>query len=242
MASLVRCSRCNRQLRIPDSLFGKWVKCPACSREFLAEAPDDEEDHPDEEPVPRRSRAAAEEEDDSFEEQPEDEPEFEEEERPRPRKGSRRKRAKRAVQPPAIVLMVLAGLALLLGIWNFLQFLNGSGLFAAEEQRAQAPVQPGLAPPRFPAGAPKQDPEQSKAYEMGRKIGLRIGVCSALIWPLVVLLGAYNLLTLGNRMLAFTGAIFAMLPCSLCCLGGLPVGIWALVVLNRPEVTKAFNS
>jgi hypothetical protein len=37
------------------------------------------------------------------------------------------------------------------------------------------------------------------------------------------------------------GSIVAMLPCSLCCLLGLPIGIWALIVLMSDEVKRAFN-
>ena len=42
--------------------------------------------------------------------------------------------------------------------------------------------------------------------------------------------------------LAVTASILAMLPCiSPCCIIGLPVGIWCLVVLMRPEVKDAFT-
>jgi hypothetical protein len=42
--------------------------------------------------------------------------------------------------------------------------------------------------------------------------------------------------------LAFTASILAMIPCiSPCCIIGLPVGIWCLVVLTKPEVKNAFS-
>jgi hypothetical protein len=43
--------------------------------------------------------------------------------------------------------------------------------------------------------------------------------------------------------LAMAGAIAAMIPLttSICCVAGLPLGIWALVVLNKPEVKAAFR-
>jgi len=42
--------------------------------------------------------------------------------------------------------------------------------------------------------------------------------------------------------LAITASILAMIPCiSPCCIVGLPVGIWCLVVLNKPEVKAAFR-
>ena len=42
---------------------------------------------------------------------------------------------------------------------------------------------------------------------------------------------------------AMTGAILAVIPCfSPCCIVGIPIGIWALVVLNDPVVKKGFSS
>jgi hypothetical protein len=39
-----------------------------------------------------------------------------------------------------------------------------------------------------------------------------------------------------------TASILAMIPCiSPCCIVGLPIGIWCLVVLMRPEVKNAFS-
>jgi hypothetical protein len=42
--------------------------------------------------------------------------------------------------------------------------------------------------------------------------------------------------------LALAAAIVAMVPCvSPCCWLGLPIGIWAVVVLSKPEVKSHFN-
>ena len=49
------------------------------------------------------------------------------------------------------------------------------------------------------------------------------------------------MMSLQSRGSAMTGAIFALLPCNLCCLAGLPIGIWALVVMNRSDVKSAFQ-
>ena len=40
--------------------------------------------------------------------------------------------------------------------------------------------------------------------------------------------------------LAVAGSIVAMLPCLPCCLLGLPIGIWALIVLFDNDVKQAF--
>ena len=46
---------------------------------------------------------------------------------------------------------------------------------------------------------------------------------------------------LRGRGLAMTGSVLSMIPClSGCCIVGLPVGIWALVVLNNPDVRAGF--
>ena len=41
--------------------------------------------------------------------------------------------------------------------------------------------------------------------------------------------------------LALAGSIVAMLPCLPCCLLGLPIGIWALIVLFDSDVKRAFS-
>ena len=48
--------------------------------------------------------------------------------------------------------------------------------------------------------------------------------------------------TLKSYPLALTGSIVAMLPCSCCCVIGLPIGVWAVIVLLKPAVKLAFES
>ena len=59
---------------------------------------------------------------------------------------------------------------------------------------------------------------------------------------LVILLGGVQMLRLKSRGLSMTASIMAMIPCfaSACCVIGIPVGIWALVVLGSPDVKAAF--
>ncbi len=59
----------------------------------------------------------------------------------------------------------------------------------------------------------------------------------------VIIFGALKMKSLENYTLSMVASILAMVPCiSPCCLIGLPIGIWALVVLNRPEVKGAFRT
>ena len=61
------------------------------------------------------------------------------------------------------------------------------------------------------------------------------------VFGVLILLGGVKLMNLSGTGLPITGSILAMIPCtsSCCCLIGLPAGIWALVVLSRPDVKAA---
>jgi len=51
----------------------------------------------------------------------------------------------------------------------------------------------------------------------------------------------FQMKNLKNYQIAFAGSILAMLPCSFCCLFGLPIGISSLKVLNNSDVKQAFR-
>ena len=72
-----------------------------------------------------------------------------------------------------------------------------------------------------------------------------IGVVSSIIGILVsgvIFLGAMKMKKLESYGFAMAATIIAMVPCfSPCCVLGLPIGIWALVVLLKPEVKSAFH-
>jgi hypothetical protein len=58
----------------------------------------------------------------------------------------------------------------------------------------------------------------------------------------LILFGAIKMKKLESYGLAMTASIVAMIPCfSPCCLLGLPIGIWAVVVLSKPEIKNAFH-
>jgi hypothetical protein len=72
-----------------------------------------------------------------------------------------------------------------------------------------------------------------------------VGVISAIVGLAVsglIVFGALRMKELRTYPLAMAATVVAMIPClSPCCLLGLPVGIWALVVLLKPEVKAAFR-
>ena len=72
-----------------------------------------------------------------------------------------------------------------------------------------------------------------------------MGAVSSIIGILlsgVILFGGMKMKKLESYGLAMAASILAMIPCfSPCCLLGLPIGIWAVVVLAKPEVKSAFH-
>ncbi|HTI72724.1 MAG TPA: hypothetical protein VMF06_22315 [Candidatus Limnocylindria bacterium] len=65
------------------------------------------------------------------------------------------------------------------------------------------------------------------------------------IFAVIIILGGICFLRLKTRGLAFAAAIIMSIPfcgtASILCLLGLPIGIWALVVLSKGEIKDAFE-
>lgn len=75
----------------------------------------------------------------------------------------------------------------------------------------------------------------------GRMVGSVGGLTLWLLMNLGVVLGAISMIRLKSYRSAYTAAVFSVIPfCSPCFLLGIPFGIWAIVVLNRPEVKQRF--
>lgn len=73
----------------------------------------------------------------------------------------------------------------------------------------------------------------------------QVGLVQSLIqlaFGAVVLVGGLKMMKFESYQLAIVSSVMALVPCvSPCCLIGLPVGIWALVVLAKPEVKVLFH-
>ena len=71
------------------------------------------------------------------------------------------------------------------------------------------------------------------------------GMGSAIVGLVIagfIIYAALKMKDMKQWSLAVAASILAMIPCiSPCCIIGLPIGIWALVVLMRPEVKEAFD-
>lgn len=118
---------------------------------------------------------------------------------------------------PAIGLMVTAGLGAAFQLLGLVMNLTGAGMGA------------------FAGG------NQGMPNMMSGGIGAVFNVIG-LAMSVVVFMGASKMKNAESYGLAMAAAIIAMVPCvSPCCLLGLPLGIWALVVLLKPEVKAAFQ-
>jgi hypothetical protein len=57
-----------------------------------------------------------------------------------------------------------------------------------------------------------------------------------------IIYAALKMKELSQYGLCMAASILAMIPCiSPCCIIGLPIGIWCLIVLSKPEVKTAFH-
>ncbi|HEY1189062.1 MAG TPA: hypothetical protein VGE74_15515 [Gemmata sp.] len=134
--------------------------------------------------------------------------------------------AKNRVATLGVVLIVTA---VLCGLSNF------GGLVALR----------ALTKEKAPAPPPKNmSPKEKDQFENGRSAAplfdfLCVGAVSLVYLP--VLLSGIALHSGSGRTLGLTAAVCAMLPCSPGFLIGLPVGIWALVVLSNEDVKQVLD-
>jgi phage FluMu protein Com len=233
----IRCQNCKKSLRVPDTLIGKRIKCPGCGHAFVAEPPEEEPTSVveiDEEaesrkpergtqPPPRTSSAGTDADD--------DEEHDDYAETPAPRKKARQRRAMEAVKAPAIALMAAGGIGFVLAILNLAVLLSGRGLLFDPNLNRPPPPAPGQMGQTKDEGVGQVSP-----------VPFYIGASVSVLWGIIVSIGGYMMYNLKARSSVMFASIFAMLPCNLCCLLGLPFGIWALVVIGRPEVKGAFES
>lgn len=71
-------------------------------------------------------------------------------------------------------------------------------------------------------------------------VGIAFAVLAS-VFNLVMVFGGLKMKNLESHGLAMAAAIVAILPCSACCLIGIPVGIWAITVLTNQDVKAQFR-
>jgi len=127
-----------------------------------------------------------------------------------------------AVSGPATALLVVGIIDIVLGVLGVLAYL-GLGLLAGGGGGGRAGADPDLT--------------ISKAQII---TGAFFSFAAIIVGTLITM-GAAKMKKLNSYGLAMTACILAMIPVVNCCLLGLPFGIWALVVLVKPEVKDSFS-
>ncbi len=215
MALHIHCHACDLKLELREDMIGKTVRCPKCNAEFTAREELQGELVDEPAPPPSARKPAR--------------PELEDDEgyaKPRRRRRSeieddeeyeerprRRRRRKRRADPKALVAAPAIALKAVALVGAALTI--GSGVIRLGGELGARPT----------------------AYILGSLVGLAVTA----IWSWFLFKAADSMGYLEGYGLAVAGCIVAMLPCSVGCLGGLPVGIWGLVVLCQKDVKDAFT-
>ncbi len=89
---------------------------------------------------------------------------------------------------------------------------------------------------------PGQNPEMLRFIQtMSGTVGVIFGVIKILL-AVFIFYGALKMKALEKHTLCIVASIVAVIPCvSPCCCVGIPLGIWALIVLNKAEVRDYFT-
>lgn len=134
-----------------------------------------------------------------------------------------REMALSAVKGPAIALIIIASLGIAYYLFSF---------FFGLVTHTPHTVSPGATP--FARGF---------AEGMHGPFAAVVSLFCAAINGFI-LFGSLKMLKLEGHSLAIITCIVAMIPCisGMCCLLGLPFGIWGIMMLNKPEVKSQFTN
>jgi uncharacterized membrane protein len=139
-----------------------------------------------------------------------------------PPQGSPPPTARDALNVPGILFIVIGGIGVLFALMGLLS----SG--ANREQLLQVMNDPNL--------PPQAKDLIVKFSSMGKVFNL-----VALLFDGLVIFGGIQMRKLKMYPLAVATAFVAMIPCQCVCCLGIPVGIWALTILFKPEVRAQFT-
>jgi hypothetical protein len=126
--------------------------------------------------------------------------------------GATFEQASRQLKAPAIILLVMSILTILYRLFD-------------------------LAFSAYSLTTPELQPPQHAMF-----IGAVVADTIAIVLSILTIYGSLAMLRLTSLSAARTAAIISVIPlCAPCLILGIPFGIWALVVLSRPEVAAAFQ-
>lgn len=226
MPEQVQCPSCMQKLRVPDTLLGKKVKCPKCSTVFEAKTQKaTEEDDGGSyvfkpEPVPEPKKKPVRKNSDEDDDTDDDEGDEDEERRPKKKKRRHNAEALKKVSGPATGLQVTAYLMIVYLLIN----IPFTFIPSLQERLFQAIHQP-------------VPPEPSVVIKIFQGIVLLV----FFLIQVAIITGASKMKQLESYRQALLISIIGLVPCT-CCIVGLPIGIWSLVVINSPEVRSYFKA
>lgn len=145
--------------------------------------------------------------------------------------GSREKALER-VKVPAVALMVTSILNIILALWSLLQLVFSSPNLQQVNSELDQLNNPQI-----------QQFVQKMIHLMYGPLGIA-NVFVELAISVLILVGAIKMKSLQSYEFALAAAAMALVPCLTPCCGyllGIAFGIWALVVLRKPEVKSHFN-
>ncbi|QDV22807.1 hypothetical protein [Aureliella helgolandensis] len=153
--------------------------------------------------------------------------------------GQPDQRSKRRLTPPAIGLLVVGGLSVLLSLWGA---VSAALFMVGIVEGAQIDPQQ-LEEMRQAFGEENEWVVQmiKDSNNLGQgPLGLIFNLVG-LAFGGIVVFGSIKMLQQRSHTLAVAGAVVAMLPVGSCCCVGLPLGIWALVILLDQSVRQDFS-
>ncbi|HZT82465.1 MAG TPA: hypothetical protein VFA26_19710 [Gemmataceae bacterium] len=233
MPETIGCPRCGRKLRLPNEVIGCLVQCPRCAETFTASLPapgpppapvwaaEQESRAETAPPPPPASRGDREGVDFYLHRDGRDAERLTapDEGNELPPSAARRwdhgvrMRAAEQVGGPATALIVTGVLNVVVSLIVLVVAAAVGGMDTSR-------------------GRPDGEGELISGVARGG-VGIVLGA--------LITIGAVRMKRLESHGWGLASAILALIPCTPCCLLGLPVGIWALVALNRPEVKDAFR-
>jgi uncharacterized membrane protein YkgB len=143
-------------------------------------------------------------------------------------------RAKERIKTPAVVLLVVGIISAIASLYNIVSVLTMDQQFAKVEEQWDND-------PKMNAQQ-KQDMKQMLSNIKGpAKVVVPISVVCGLITATIAIIGSVRIMNLKNKGLGTAGSVLSMFPIlSGCCCLGLPVGIWVLIAMGKPEVKAGF--
>jgi hypothetical protein len=219
----IYCPSCNNKVRVPEEMLGQPVQCPLCGVIFVA---------------PVRGPAAADAPPPTVLPVPSAPTMYPGPPHPVPthlEADARYDAILNLVRAPATALLLLGLLGWLSHAAEafYTRSLGPEGL-AEQMERTQEQFA-FLAGPDREAAAKMFTKESLYQFKLGFHL-LMLLLCT------VVMIGAGQMLRLRQHWMAVLGSVLVMLNISnCCCVIGIPVGLWSLSVLLRPDVRSTFE-